>query len=395
MSRPGIALLTNEYPPSPCGGIGIYTQTFARALCRRGWKVRVIGVYPRTDKSLCYEVDEGVEIWRLKQPDVDWGGMKARMRVCRRVAEWSRRGWIDIVEAPDAEGWTAFWPKLPAALVVRVHGSASYFARELNKPKTMQSRITFALERAALRRADFWSTTSRYCGEKTREIFGLRPYDALLYNGVTLRRGVEPLQRNRNMVVFTGTLTEKKGIFQLLRAWPKVKAAVPDAELHILGKHSRPVSHFTTGLEASVVESIRFHGHQGSSDLRWYLEKARVAVFPSFAEAFALAPMEAMACGCPTIYSTRTSGPELIESERNGLLVNPSNTDEISTAIVRVLQDDALADRLAARGCQTIQERFNVEVVLPDFENFYQQCLSAFRVKQGRSITPLGGEYFL
>jgi glycogen synthase len=395
MSAQGIALLTNEYPPSPCGGIGIYTQTLARALCKKGWKVRVIGMYPRTDPGLCYEVDEGVEVWRLKQPQIDWGGIKARMRVCRRVTEWCRKGWINLVEAPDAEGWTAFWPKIPAAVVVRVHGSATYFSREMNRPKTLDSRIRFALERAALRRADFWSTTSRYCGDKTRDLFGLRPYDALLYNGVTIKPRLPAIQRNKNMVVFTGTVTEKKGIKQLIRAWERVKSSVPDAELNVLGKHLRPLSELTSGASAGVLASIHFRGHQSSGEVRRYLESARVAVFPSFVEAFALAPMEAMASGCPTIYSTRTSGPELIESGRNGILVDPARTDELANAIISVLKDDELAERLGDAGRRTISDRFNLDAILPEYERFYQHCMSAFRNRKVRPPMPLRGEYFL
>jgi len=395
MSAPlGIALLTNEYPPSPCGGIGIYTQTLARALCRNGWKVRVIGMYPKHDAGLCYEVDEGVEVWRLKYPDLDWGGLRARMRIYRRVAEWSRKGWIHLVEAPDAEGWTAFWPKLPAPVVARVHGSATYFAREMKRASTFDSRVRFALERLAMRRADFWSTTSRYCGDKTRALFGLREYDALLYNGVTVSNASDA-PRDRNMVVFTGTLTDKKGIRQLIQAWPRVKANIPAAELHVLGKCSKPPAEFTAAIPQDVAASIHFHGHQNSDAVRSYLYRARVAVFPSYAEAFALAPMEAMACGCPTIYSTRTSGPELIDSGRNGLLIDPDRTDELSAAITALINDDALAERLGKAGRQTIRERFNVDLLLPDFERFYRHCVTAFRVRKARPLMPLKGEYFL
>ncbi len=66
-------------------------------------------------------------------------------------------------------------------------------------------------------------------------------------------------------------------------------------------------------------------------------------MFPSYAEAFALAPLEAMAAGCPTVYSQRGSGPELIENNRDGLLVEPDQPGEIAETIIRVLEDNNLA----------------------------------------------------
>lgn len=89
-----------------------------------------------------------------------------------------------------------------------------------------------------------------------------------------------------------------------------------------------------------VGKSIHFHGHVERAELVAALQRAGLDVFPSSAEAFALAPLEAMAYGCPTIYSQRGSGPELIENGRDGLLIEPDQPHEIAGAIVRVLTDD-------------------------------------------------------
>ncbi len=83
-----------------------------------------------------------------------------------------------------------------------------------------------------------------------------------------------------------------------------------------------------------------------------------MAVFPSYAEAFAIAPLEAMAWGCPTIYSQRGSGPELIRHGDDGWLVDPDQTSDLSQAISRLLKDDVLANRLGTQGRRRIEERF-------------------------------------
>jgi glycosyltransferase involved in cell wall biosynthesis len=118
------------------------------------------------------------------------------------------------------------------------------------------------------------------------------------------------------------------------------------------------------------------------------LQHARAAVFPSFVESFALAPLEAMACGCPTVYTSRVSGPELICDGEDGLLVDPAHPEQIAAAIGRLLADDDLANRLATAGRRRIEEHFSMAAFLPRNEAFYRQCVENYRrQKNGTSNT--------
>ena len=57
-------------------------------------------------------------------------------------------------------------------------------------------------------------------------------------------------------------------------------------------------------------------------------QRARVIVLPSYAEGFSLTPLHAMAAGCPTVYTSRGSGPEVIEDGRDGLLIDPDDAGQ-------------------------------------------------------------------
>jgi glycosyltransferase involved in cell wall biosynthesis len=69
--------------------------------------------------------------------------------------------------------------------------------------------------------------------------------------------------------------------------------------------------------------------------------------------------MEALYAGIPSVSTTVTGNPELIESEVNGLLVPPNNSTALATALARLLDDSSLRARFAAAGHQTVLERFN------------------------------------
>lgn len=377
-----ICFVCSEYPPGPHGGIGTMTQVLARALVQAGHQVRVAGLYAQSYPAPDYEEDQGVRVWRLRQSAHRLSWVPARHKLFRTIARWSRHGDIDLVEVPDWEGWAAGWPRLPVPVIARLHGAMSYFACELGQPVR---RTPFWLERASLRRAEFWCSVSRYTANKTQRLFGLRSGPrAILYNPVEVPNDLYVNIRSSSHVIFTGTLTAKKGIVSLARAWPRVTEVCKDAELHIYGKDGRTdeepsmQAFIRSQHNGHVAKSIHFHGHVDRTELFATLQSARVAVFPSYAEAFAIAPLEAMAYGCPTIYSQRGSGPELIEDGRDGLLIDPDHPHEIAEAIIRVLTDDSLAQRLGQAGRERVKQNFSAQVLLAQNEAFYQDCLSDF-----------------
>lgn len=378
-----IAFVCGEYPPGPHGGIGTMTRLLGRSLTEGGHEVRVVGIYPRRYPASDYEEDEGVRVWRLREPDYRLGWIPARRALFRMIEEWSASREIDIVEAPDYQGYTAGWPSLPVPVVVRLHGSTTYFAAETRRTV---KRSAYWLESRALRRADYWCSVSRYTAERTKAIFRLsRDPDAILYNPVDADDPVRSFHRSATRVVFTGTLTAKKGVVPLVRAWSTVARRRPDAELHVYGKDGRAEDggsmreRLERLLPDDARSSVVFHGHMPRRDVIESLHSARLAVFPSYAEAFALAPLEAMAAGCPTISTRRGSGPEMIEDGRDGLLVDPDGPEAIAEAILSVLDDDALARRLGAAGRRRAKEAFSIPSVVAENEAFYAGCIRAFQ----------------
>ena len=259
-----IGFICSEYPPGPHGGIGTMTQILSRTLVQAGHEVRVAGIYDNWYTAPNFEDDQGVKIWRLRASEHRMGWIPARYRLFQLVNTWVREKSVDVIEVPDYQGLAAGWGPLAAPVVARLHGSESYFAKELGVPVR---RGSFWIERASLRRVDFWSSVCQYTADKTRDYFHLRfAPSAILYNPVEVP-SAPALTRRKNQVIFSGTLTPKKGIVSLIRAWPMVKAACPDAELHVYGKDGRADSGgsmlqaLQSELPAALLNSVTFHGH--------------------------------------------------------------------------------------------------------------------------------------
>jgi len=283
---------------------------------------------------------------------------------------------IDIVEMPDYQDYMRFCHTVvpvpvPAdvPVVVKLHGCHTYLAREAGKES---ADYIWKMEYDLLHAANSIVSVSRYTANKVAQYFEYTRPIEVIHNGIdTTTARLHTGQKNQ--VVFTGSLVATKGAYQLMKAWNIVHSQAPGAVLVMLGKG--PAEKLRHELTETAKDSVRFEGHVSRDVLLGELAAAKLAVFPSYAECFSLAPMEAMACGTAVVYTKRTSGPELIHDGENGLLTDPDNVEELAGAILKLLKDDQLRERIAAAGEQTVKAAFDIQVIAQQHEVFYNNVL--------------------
>src|SRR5580698_5201365 len=183
----------------------------------------------------------------------------------------------------------------------------------------------------------------------------------------------------RDLVCFSGTLVEKKGVFSLAQAWSLVKQRRPNARLMLIGKDGghcgRPAIQVIRELAGNYADSIDCLGHRPKAEVEALLATADIAVYPSYSETFALAPMEAMALCVPTIYTTRASGPELIRHGIDGWLCDPGNINDLASQIVTLLESESLRRQLGEAGRRRIIDSCSYSAFLQKNLNFYRRCI--------------------
>ncbi|MBZ0100362.1 MAG: glycosyltransferase family 4 protein, partial [Taibaiella sp.] len=280
-----------------------------------------------------------------------------------------------IIEMPDYNDYIRFckdavyFPKLPSPVVVKLHGSITYFTREAGDDVPIH---VWQTERDILLKAKKVASVSDYTAVKTAHYLQYpKPID-VLYNGIDLPT-VTPTIKEQGKVVFTGSLAPKKGIYSLAQAWNIVIKKHPYARLYIFGKG--PIDKIKALLDKDAAETIFFNGHVARERLFEELASAHMAVFPSFAECFALAPMEAMACETAVIYTTRSSGNELIEHMKDGILVDPADINDIADKICYLLEKPDICARIAIAGKQKIIEQFSIPVIAANHIQYYNTVL--------------------
>jgi glycosyltransferase involved in cell wall biosynthesis len=89
-------------------------------------------------------------------------------------------------------------------------------------------------------------------------------------------------------------------------------------------------------------------GFVPDEDKRALYNLATLFVYPSFYEGFGFPPIEAMACGVPTIVSRNSSFPEIVGG--GALMIDPYQPDELYQAMSALLSDRSFAEKLSRAG---------------------------------------------
>jgi glycosyltransferase involved in cell wall biosynthesis len=150
--------------------------------------------------------------------------------------------------------------------------------------------------------------------------------------------------------LFVSTIEPRKNLPTLLRAFRQlldhykleVKLAVAGQRGWFCGEV------FAVAEELRLDNSVVFLDHVPVEDLVLLYNAARMHVHPSFYEGFGLPPLEAMACGTPTIVANVSSLPEVVGDA--GILVSPEHTEGWTVAMWRLLTDDSLHQELSEKG---------------------------------------------
>jgi len=204
----------------------------------------------------------------------------------------------------------------------------------------------------------------------------------VIYNGVNIESVTKLAQesvddygfRDKSVPVITacGRLTDQKNYSLLLKAFAKINKRV-NANLIILGEGIK--REFLENLikDLELCDSVFLPGFQMNPFK--YIAKSDIFVLSSSWEGFGNVIIEAMACGVPVISTDCPYGPnEIITDGINGLLVPVGNVEAMAEAILGLLKDEPLRNRLAHAGKKRAED-FKVEKMVAEYEKVLYEPL--------------------
>ncbi len=185
--------------------------------------------------------------------------------------------------------------------------------------------------RAALRHVGVVTAVSPIAGSAIDGIVDYR----IIPNGIDVTDyKTEPKTPNR--VTFLGRDDPRKGLSVLLAAWPRVRTAVPEASLVVLG-----------AARDESIEGVVFRGWVSEEDKRAELARSVVHVAPNpGGESFGIVLLEAMASGSAVVASDIPAFDFVAAG--TALLVPPGNAKELADRVVQLLHQPDAASSLGA-----------------------------------------------
>jgi glycosyltransferase involved in cell wall biosynthesis len=167
--------------------------------------------------------------------------------------------------------------------------------------------------------------------------------------------------------------------------WQAIQDQHPEAYLVLVGTGGLDIHNCEAELKAYVEanglqHSVHFTGSVHALRVPEYLQAANLFVFPTENDAFPSSLVEAMTCRLPVITTPVGAIKTIVTDQKNGLLVQPGDFQQLREAIETLLTNPKLATRLGQAGWQTVQDNYSAEIVTQKYINVFRQVADATEV---------------
>lgn len=376
-----IAFLTPEYPherTGNSGGIGTSIKNLAESLTALGHTVRIL-VYGQKEEVVFEESGITIQLIKnLKIKGLSW--YFTRKKIQRIIDYLYQNKEIDIVEAPDWTGISSFIQPNNCPLVIRLNGSDTYFCHLDNRPVKWMNRFH---EKRALKNASGHISVSQFTADMTNKLFGLKIPFTIIPNGINPEKFQLDADFNKDtdVVLYFGTLIRKKGLLELPLIFNEVIAQRPQTKLVLVGRDSSDV---LTGQSSTwkmmqslftqaALQQVAYLGGVPYNEMRQYIATANVCVFPTFAEALPVSWLEAMAMQKAIVASSIGWGPEVITSNKDGVLIHPKSHQEYANAIVQLLENQSQNTEFGKNAALKVAATFFNRIIAEKSLDFYRK----------------------
>jgi glycosyltransferase involved in cell wall biosynthesis len=302
-----------------------------------------------------------------------WRGLRAVFRlVPYLLALWRAAGRTDVMHVMANSGWSWHLFAAPAVWISRLRrvpvvvnyrgGEAAEFLRR-------SSRIV----RTTARRAAQLVVPSGFL----EQVFGEHAMPAEVVPNIVDTQRFRPAQAAPDMPrLFVARRLEP--IYDnatALRAFAAVVAAFPGARLVLAGDGPEEAALRRLALELGVEGQVEFAGVLDRDEVAARLRASSVSINPSRVDNMPNSVLEALACGVPVVSTDVGGVPYIVRDGETALLVPPADPAAMAQAILRVLRDPPLAQRLRAAGLAIVSQ-YQWARVAPLWGRVYRAALA-------------------
>lgn len=403
-----ICFLSQEYPPSICGGIGNWTHTLATALAKLGHEISVVtkgGEHNRVDFQEGVWVHRVVPVWQPNRihpplPDIPQIIKDYSYTVFDEVMRINIIRGLDIVSSPiwDLEGiacisdgglpnilslHTSFKLALPSK--PEWLRNADYKKNHVDKiiegEKWLLENSPYILANSEAIVADIEREYEISLGKAryTTVPHGIRPISTFSESNIKKISDGKKLN-----LLYVGRFEKRKGTDLLLEVLPDILEKYPDIVVNLVGNNDIEVGDGPSlwmafsqkYAQKAWMNRISAPGLVSEEALQAHYRNADIFVAPSRYESFGLIFLEAMRVGVACI-GTRIGGiAEVIEDGVTGILCEPNDANSLKEAMEHLVTQHALRQKLSRNSYVSFVKHFSDASMAQSCANVYQQLIT-------------------
>lgn len=328
------------------------------------------------------------------------GGITSVVKAHESGAQWSKYHcrWIQthvdkgflwkLIYA--VRGFAEFLVFLPSADIVHIHVSEPpsamrklfFFrpAKWLRKkivvhfhsfsPDTTINGPHSKLYRELFCEADIVVVLSNYWKEVVDDKFHIGDRIKVIYNPCPTITYTQKFKKT-NSVLYAGTLNQRKGYADLIRAFAKVAPKHPDWKITLAGNGEIDQAR-TLANELGIDSQVKLLGWVNRENKDKAYKQASVFCLPSYAEGFPMALLDAWAYGLPVITTPVGGIPDVAVDGENMLLFHPGDINTLAEKLDLIMSDEALRGKLSASSARMAAEKFNLNTIATQVAEIYE-----------------------
>jgi glycosyltransferase involved in cell wall biosynthesis len=170
-------------------------------------------------------------------------------------------------------------------------------------------------------------------------------------------------------ILAVGKLFDRKGYDVLIRAVARIIPLYPAAHVVLVGSGPQEQSLRLLATQLGVSSSVTFAGTVPRANLPTLLSSSEVFCHPARWDTFPLVPLEAMACGVPTLVSSAGAMPEIVGNA--GLVHKVGDDAELAHHLLDVLPNTSLKQALGSSARSRVLERFTWQAMTDSYYELY------------------------
>ena len=177
------------------------------------------------------------------------------------------------------------------------------------------------------------------------------------------------------ILLFVGRIEAVKNLDWFLNVFMEVKNKYNNIKLLIIGEGKEKENLKLKVKDLNLEDTVKFLGTVEYDDLTNYYHLADVFVLPSLSESFGKVLVEAGASGIPCIASATTGAKEIIQDNKTGFLAPINNKNNFINKILKLLEDEKLANKIGENAREYVKENFDGDVQTKKIIKLWQSLI--------------------